>query len=404
MSSLNDYRMPGIYLLRDYSDQIPDVSREEAERKGELIRTVLQACKIDILDMSAYVGPVNFTRYEVKLASGVRLSAGQEYEMAFNIALRLGKRGVRVVLQPKNKTIEIEVPNDKPGIVSMRSVLSDPDFYTAKYDLPVVIGRTVFCGAYSFDLAEMPHLLVAGATGQGKSVCLNAIITSLLFRKRPEELKFVLIDPKKVEFSQYIPLEKIYLAKMPDSEDAVITDTKQAVNTLRSLCRLMDIRYDQLKAASVRDIKEYNERGYEFMPYIVAIIDEFADLLVTAGREVEESIVHLTRLAKAVGIHLVIATQRPTTNVITRIIKANFPARIAFSVIYGVDFRAILDQTGAEQLIGRGDMLVSTGNSKPERIQGAFIDNSEVKDVVRFIAVQEGFGGPYLLPECDMDG
>ena len=401
MNCLNDYRMPGICLLRDYPDQMPDVSREEVERNGELIKTVLEAYKIDGLDISVCSGPVNFTLYEVKPARRVRESQikGLENDIAFS----LGKRGVRVLLHVETKTINIEVPNDEQGIVSMCSVLSDYEFITAKYDLPVVIGRTVFCGAYSFDLAEMPHLLVAGSTGQGKSVCLHAIITSLLYRKRPEELKFVLIDPKKSELSQYAPLKKHYLARMPDSDNAVITDTRQAVYTLRSLCRLMYLRYDLLKAASVHDIKEYNKTGRESMPYIVVVIDEFADLMITAGREVEEPIARLARLAKAVGIHLVIATQRPTTNIITGTIKANFPARIAFRVMSVVDSNTILDRTGAEQLIGRGDMLVSIGNSGPVRLQCAFIDAPEVEGIVSFIAAQDGFGGAYLLPECDKD-
>lgn len=402
MIGLNDYRMPGIYLLRDYSDQMPDVTREEVERNGELIKTVLEDYKIDVLDISACSGPVNFTLYEVVPARRVRESQikGLENDIAFS----LGKRGVRVVQHTETKTISIEVPNDEQGIVSMCSVLNDYEFITAKYDLPVVIGRTVFCGAYSFDLAEMPHLLVAGSMGQGKSVCLHAIIISLLYRKRPEELKFVLIDPKKSELSQYAPLEKHYLARMPDSDNAVITDTEQAVYTLRSLCRLMELRYDMLKAASVRDIKEYNGTGHESMPYIVVVIDELADLMIAAGREVEEPIARLARLAGAVGIHLVIATQRPATNIITGTIKANFPVRIAFRVMSGVDSRTILDRTSAEQLIGRGDMLVSLGNSGPVRLQCAFIDAHEVEGIVSFIVAQDGFGGAYLLPECDLDG
>ena len=409
--SLSNYRMPDLSLLKDYSDQIHEVSREELERNNRLIVSTLKDFKISISKISARVGPT-VTLYEVVPAPGVRVA--QIVRLEDDIARSLAARGVRVVMLTGTNAIGIEVANDKPSIVSMRSILSDAKFNAAKYDLPVVIGRTISNEAYSFDLAKMPHLLVAGATGQGKSVGLNAIITSLLYKKHPAELKFVLVDPKKVELSLYAPLEKHYLAKMPDSEDAIITDTKRVVYTLRSLCKLMDHRYDLLKAASVRNIKEYNEKflsrklnpykGHEFMPYIVVIIDEFADLLMTAGREVEEPIARLAQLARAIGIHLVIATQRPTTNIITGTIKANFPARIAFRVISSVDSKTILDQTGANQLIGRGDMLISTGNSEPVRLQCAFIDTPEVDRIAQFVSSQAGFGGAYLLPECDMEG
>ena len=408
--SLSNYRMPDLSLLKDYSDQIHEVSREELERNNRLIVSTLKDFKISISKISARVGPT-VTLYEVVPAPGVRVA--QIVRLEDDIARSLAARGVRVVMLTGTNAIGIEVANDKPCIVSMRSILSDPKFNAAKYDLPVVIGRTISNEAYSFDLAKMPHLLVAGATGQGKSVGLNAIITSLLYKKHPAELKFVLVDPKKVELSLYAPLEKHYLAKMPDSEDAIITDTKRVVYTLRSLCKLMDHRYDLLKAASVRNIKEYNEKflsrklnpykGHEFMPYIVVIIDEFADLLMTAGREVEEPIARLAQLARAIGIHLVIATQRPTTNIITGTIKANFPARVAFRVISSVDSKTILDQTGANQLIGRGDMLISTGNSEPVRLQCAFIDTPEVDRIAQFVSSQAGFGGAYLLPECEMD-
>ena len=409
--SLSNYRMPDLSLLKDYSDQIHEVSREELERNNRLIVSTLKDFKISISKISARVGPT-VTLYEVVPAPGVRVA--QIVRLEDDIARSLAARGVRVVMLTGTNAIGIEVANDKPSVVSMRSILSDSKFNAAKYDLPVVIGRTISNEAYSFDLAKMPHLLVAGATGQGKSVGLNAIIASLLYKKHPAELKFVLVDPKKVELSLYSPLEKHYLAKMPDSEDAIITDTKQVVYTLRSLCKLMDHRYDLLKAASVRNIKEYNEKflsrrlnpykGHEFMPYIVVIIDEFADLLMTAGREVEEPIARLAQLARAIGIHLVIATQRPTTNIITGTIKANFPARIAFRVISSVDSKTILDQTGANQLIGRGDMLISTGNSDPVRLQCAFIDTPEVENIAKFVSAQAGFGGAYLLPECDMEG
>ena len=409
--SLSNYRMPDLSLLKDYSDQIHEVSREELERNNRLIVSTLKDFKISISKISARVGPT-VTLYEVVPAPGVRVA--QIVRLEDDIARSLAARGVRVVMLTGTNAIGIEVANDKPSIVSMRSILSDPKFNAAKYDLPVVIGRTISNEAYSFDLAKMPHLLVAGATGQGKSVGLNAIITSLLYKKHPAELKFVLVDPKKVELSLYAPLEKHYLAKMPDSEDAIITDTKRVVYTLRSLCKLMDHRYDLLKAASVRNIKEYNEKflsrklnpykGHEFMPYIVVIIDEFADLLMTAGREVEEPIARLAQLARAIGIHLVIATQRPTTNIITGTIKANFPARVAFRVISSVDSKTILDQTGANQLIGRGDMLISTGNSEPVRLQCAFIDTPEVDRIAQFVSSQAGFGGAYLLPGCEMGG
>ena len=408
--SLSNYRMPDLSLLKDYSEQIHDVSREELERNNRLIVTTLKDYKISILKISARVGPT-VTLYEVVPAPGVRVA--QIMKLEDDIARSLAALGVRVVTLSGSNAIGIEVANEKPSIVSMRSILSDPKFAATKYDLPVVIGRTISNEAYSFDLAKMPHLLVAGATGQGKSVGLNAIITSLLYRKHPAELKFVLVDPKKVELSLYYPLENHYLAKMPDAEEAIITDTKRVVYTLKSLCKLMDRRYDLLKAASVRNVKEYNEKflsrrlnpykGHEYMPYIVVIIDEFADLLMTAGREVEEPIARLAQLARAIGIHLVIATQRPTTNIITGTIKANFPARIAFRVMSSVDSKTILDQTGAKQLVGKGDMLISTGSSEPSRVQCAFIDTPEVENLTRFISSQPGFGGPYLLPEYEME-
>lgn len=410
--SLSTYRMPDLSLLKDYSDQTYDVSREELEKNNRRIVTTLKDYKISISKISARVGPT-VTLYEVVPAPGVRVA--QIMRLEDDIARSLAARGVRVVTLAGTNAIGIEVANEKPSIVSMRSILEDPKFnaVAGKYDLPVVIGRTISNEAMSFDLTKMPHLLVAGATGQGKSVGLNAIITSLLYHKHPSELKFVLVDPKKVELSLYAPLEKHYLAKLPDSDEAIITDTKRVVYTLRSLCKLMDRRYDLLKAASVRNVKEYNEKflsrrlnpykGHEYMPYIVVIIDEFADLLMTAGREIEEPIARLAQLARAIGIHLVIATQRPTTNIITGTIKANFPARIAFRVMSSVDSKTILDQTGAKQLIGRGDMLIATGSSEPVRVQCAFIDTPEVENVARFVSSQAGFGGAYLLPECEMD-
>ena len=408
--SLSTYRMPDLSLLKDYSDQTHEVSREELEKNNRRIVSTLKDYKISISKISARVGPT-VTLYEVVPAPGVRVA--QIMRLEDDIARSLAARGVRVVTLAGTNAIGIEVANEKPSIVSMKSIMEDPKFNAAKYDLPVVIGRTISNEAMSFDLAKMPHLLVAGATGQGKSVGLNAIITSLLYKKHPSELKFVLVDPKKVELSLYSPLEKHYLAKLPDAEEAIITDTKRVVYTLRSLCKLMDHRYDLLKAASVRNVKEYNEKflsrrlnpykGHEYMPYIVVIIDEFADLLMTAGREIEEPIARLAQLARAIGIHLVIATQRPTTNIITGTIKANFPARIAFRVMSSIDSKTILDQTGANQLVGRGDMLISTGSSEPVRVQCAFIDTPEVENIATFISSQAGFGGAYLLPECDME-
>ena len=410
--SLSTYRMPDLSLLKDYSGQVSEVSREELEKNNRLIVSTLKDYKISISKISARVGPT-VTLYEVVPAPGVRVA--QIMRLESDIARSLAARGVRVVTLTGTNAIGIEVANEKPSIVSMRSILEDPKFnaVAGKYDLPVVIGRTISNEAMSFDLTKMPHLLVAGATGQGKSVGLNAIITSLLYRKHPSELKFVLVDPKKVELSLYSPLEKHYLAKLPDAEEAIITDTKRVVYTLRSLCKLMDHRYDLLKAASVRNVKEYNEKflsrklnpykGHEYMPYIVVIIDEFADLLMTAGREIEEPIARLAQLARAIGIHLVIATQRPTTNIITGTIKANFPARIAFRVMSSIDSKTILDQTGANQLVGRGDMLISTGSSEPVRVQCAFIDTPEVENIATFISSQAGFGGAYLLPECEME-
>lgn len=410
--SLSNYRMPDLSLLKDYSDQTSEVSRDELEKNNRRIVSTLKDYKISISKISARVGPT-VTLYEVVPAPGVRVA--QIMRLEDDIARSLAARGVRVVTLTGTNAIGIEVANEKPSIVSMRSILEDPKFnaVAGKYDLPVVIGRTISNEAMSFDLTKMPHLLVAGATGQGKSVGLNAIIASLLYRKHPSELKFVLVDPKKVELSLYSPLEKHYLAKLPDADEAIITDTKRVVYTLRSLCKLMDHRYDLLKAASVRNVKEYNEKflsrklnpykGHEYMPYIVVIIDEFADLLMTAGREIEEPIARLAQLARAIGIHLVIATQRPTTNIITGTIKANFPARIAFRVMSSVDSKTILDQTGANQLVGRGDMLISTGSSEPVRVQCAFIDTPEVENIANFISAQAGFGGAYLLPECEME-
>ena len=405
--SLSHYRMPDTSLLKDYPSNL-DVTREELEKNNKKIVSTLKDYKIGVSKISARIGPT-VTLYEVVPAPGVRVSQIKRLEE--DIAISLAALGVRVVTIPGSNAVGIEVANEKQSIVSMKSLLNDPKFKECQYDLPVVIGRTISNEAKFFDLAKMPHLLVAGATGQGKSVGLNTIIASLIFRKHPSELKFVLVDPKKVELSLYAPLEKHYLAKLPDADEPIITNTKSVVYTLKSLCILMDRRYDLLKAASVRDIKSYNEKflsrklnplnGHEFMPYIVVIIDEFADLLITAGRDVEEPIARLAQLARAVGIHLVIATQRPTTNIITGTIKANFPARIAFKVISGVDSKTILDQTGANRLVGRGDMLISTSSSEPVRVQCAFIDTCEVEDLTKYVSSQQGFGSAFLLPEYD---
>lgn len=405
--SLSHYRMPDTSLLKDYPSNL-DVTREELEKNNKKIVSTLKDYKIGVSRISARIGPT-VTLYEVVPAPGVRVSQIKRLEE--DIAISLAALGVRVVTIPGSNAVGIEVANEKQTIVSMKSLLNDPKFKECQYDLPVVIGRTISNEAKFFDLAKMPHLLVAGATGQGKSVGLNTIIASLIFRKHPSELKFVLVDPKKVELSLYAPLEKHYLAKLPDADEPIITNTKSVVYTLKSLCILMDRRYDLLKAASVRDIKSYNEKflsrklnpldGHEFMPYIVVIIDEFADLLITAGRDVEEPIARLAQLARAVGIHLVIATQRPTTNIITGTIKANFPARIAFKVISGVDSKTILDQTGANRLVGRGDMLISTSSSEPVRVQCAFIDTCEVEDLTRYVSSQQGFCSAFLLPEYD---
>ena len=404
--SLSRYKFPTTSLLDDYQSQWYEVSKEELEKNNQKIVNTLKDYKISITKISARIGPT-VTLYEVVPAPGVRVSQIKRLEE--DIALSLAAKGVRVVSLVGTNAIGIEVANDKPSVVSMKSVLEDPKFRNTKYDLPVAIGRTISNEVFSFDLAKMPHLLVAGATGQGKSVGLNAIITSLVYKKHPAELKFVMVDPKKVELSLYSPLNDHYLAKLPDEEDAIITDTDKVVYTLKSLCKLMDRRYDLLKAASVRNVKEYNEKflsrklnpqkGHDYMPYIVVIIDEFADLLITAGRDVEEPIARLAQLARAIGIHLVIATQRPTTNIITGSIKANFPARIAFKVMSSIDSKTILDQTGANRLIGRGDMLIMTGSSEPTRVQCAFIDTPEVERITEHISSQAGYGMAYLLPE-----
>jgi len=409
--SLSHYKLPSTDLLEDYKNMKYVPTRTELEQNNFRIVQVLKSYKISITKVSAKVGPT-VTLFEVVPAPGVKVSQIKSREE--DIARELAAVGVRVVFIPGSNAIGIEVANAKPSTVSMRSVLEDPKFRDSKMELPVAMGKTISNETMIFDLAKMPHLLVAGATGQGKSVGLNAIITSLLYKKHPSELKFVMVDPKKVELSLYSPIENHYLAKLPDADEAIITDTDNVVCTLNSLCKLMDRRYDLLKAAKVRYIKEYNEKflsrqlnplkGHDFMPYIVVIIDEFADLLMTAGRDVEGPITRLAQLARAIGIHLVIATQRPTTNIITGTIRANFPARIAFKVMTGIDSKTILDQTGANRLIGRGDMLISTGSTEPIRVQCAFIDTPEVAELTEFVHRQAGFGTAYLLPEYHPDG
>jgi DNA segregation ATPase FtsK/SpoIIIE and related proteins len=403
---LPHYQLPPLSLLEDYKDKVYEVAREELEKNNRRIVQTLGDYKISIEKIYARPGPT-VTLYEIYPTPGVRIS--QIKRLEDDIALSLAARGVRIIAPiPGTNAVGIEVANDRPSVVPMLSVLDSPKFKEAKFDLPVVIGKSISNEVMAFDLAKMPHLLVAGATGQGKSVGLNAIITSLLYRMHPAELKFVLVDPKKVELSLYNKLERHFLAKLPDAEDAIITDTQKVVYTLRSLCIEMDSRYDLLKMAHVRNVREYNEKflarrlnpnkGHKFMPFIVVIIDEFADLLMTAGREVEEPVARLAQLARAIGIHLVIATQRPTTNVITGLIKANFPARIAFKVVSSIDSRTILDSTGANQLIGRGDMLLSSG-SELTRVQCAMIDTPEVEKLTEFIGAQAGYASAYYLPE-----
>jgi S-DNA-T family DNA segregation ATPase FtsK/SpoIIIE len=393
-------------LLDDHKTAQAKVSEAELEKNKEKIKKTLSDYKIGIEKIIATIGPT-VTLYEIVPQAGVRIAAIKRLED--DIALSLKALGVRIIAPiPGKGTVGIEVPNDNPEIVSMLSVIRSAKFQESKFDLPVVLGKTIANDTYVFDLAKMPHLLVAGATGQGKSVGLNAILTSLLYRKHPAELKLVLVDPKKVELPLYAKIERHFLAKLPDAEEAIITDTQKVVYTLKSLCKEMDARYDLLKAAQVRNLKEYNEKfvqrrlnpekGHRYLPFIVVVIDEFADLLMTAGREVEDPIARLAQLARAIGIHLVIATQRPTTNIITGLIKANFPARIAFRVISNIDSRTILDATGANQLIGRGDMLVSIGGDMI-RVQCAFVDTHEVEKICEYIGAQRGYAHALYLPE-----
>jgi len=407
---LRDYKFPTLDMLNDYGGHKSEIDEEELNANKNKIVETLGNYGIAIDKIKATIGPT-VTLYEIVPAAGIRISKIKNLED--DIALSLAALGIRIIAPiPGKGTIGIEVPNSKPETVSMRSVLASEKFQNTKFALPCAIGKTISNETYVFDLAKMPHILMAGATGQGKSVGLNAIIASLLYCKHPSELKFVMVDPKKVELTLYNRIERHYLAKLPDSEDAIITDVKKVVRTLNSLCIEMDQRYDLLKSAECRNIIEYNEKfkarkllpteGHRFLPYIVLIVDEFADLIMTAGREVEAPIARIAQLARAVGIHLIIATQRPSVNIITGSIKANFPARIAFRVISQVDSKTILDQSGANQLIGRGDMLLSTGNDLV-RLQCAFIDTPEVEAVTEFIGAQRGYPEPFLLPEVPED-
>ncbi|NPD45957.1 MULTISPECIES: DNA translocase FtsK [unclassified Lentimicrobium] len=407
---LSDYQLPQIDILEDHGSDKINIYKEELEANKNRIVETLNHYNIKIQKIKATVGPT-VTLYEIVPAPGVRISKIRNLED--DIALSLSALGIRIIAPiPGKGSIGIEVPNSKPEIVPMRAVIQSKIFQDSTYELPVVMGKTISNESYIFDLAKMPHLLMAGATGQGKSVGLNAIITSLLYKKHPAQLKFVMVDPKKVELTLFSKIERHFLAKLPDSEEAIITDTQAVVQTLYSLVKEMDNRYDLLKDAQVRNIKEYNAKfiarrlnpnnGHKYMPYIVLVVDEFADLMMTAGKEVEGPIARLAQLARAIGIHLIIATQRPSVNVITGIIKANFPARIAFRVTSRIDSRTILDSGGADQLIGRGDMLMSTGNDMV-RIQCAFIDTPEVDSITEFIGSQRAYTSAYILPESESD-
>ncbi|WP_298063432.1 DNA translocase FtsK [uncultured Rikenella sp.] len=407
---LSHYRKPPVELLDDHTKRVIVTDEELVENKNRIV-TTLENFGIRIDTIEATIGPT-VTLYEIVPAPGVRISKIKNLED--DIALSLAALGIRIIAPiPGKGTVGIEVPNKDKEVVSMYSVIKSPRFHDSKADLPVALGKTIQNETFVFDLAKMPHLLVAGDTGQGKSVGLNAIITSLLYKKHPAELKFILVDPKKVELTLYAKLEKHFLAKMPTEEEAIITDTQKVIYTLNSLCIEMDARYDLLKAAKVRNIKEYNEKfinrrlnpekGHRYLPYFVVIVDEFADLIMTAGREIETPIARIAQLARAVGIHLIIATQRPTTNIITGVIKANFPARIAFRVTSMIDSRTILDQPGANQLVGRGDMLISTG-SEITRVQCAFIDTPEVERITDHIEHQQGYPSAYELPEYTPEG
>jgi S-DNA-T family DNA segregation ATPase FtsK/SpoIIIE len=408
---LEGYLLPPLELMKDYVSSGVSVSKEELENNKDRIVETLSHYKIDIAKIKATVGPT-VTLYEIVPAPGVRISKIKNLED--DIALSLSALGIRIIAPiPGKGTIGIEVPNSNPEMVSMRSLIASDKFQHFDGELPIVMGKTITNETYVFDLTKMPHLLVAGATGQGKSVGLNAILISILYKKHPAQVKFVLVDPKKVELTLFNKIERHFLAKLPGEEDAIITDTSKVVNTLNSLCIEMDERYELLKDASVRTIKEYNakfigrrlnpEKGHRYLPYIVVLIDEFADLIMTAGKEVEHPIARIAQLARAIGIHLIVATQRPSVNVITGMIKANFPARIAFRVLSKIDSRTILDASGADQLIGRGDMLISTG-SEMKRLQCGFVDTPEVEDICSFIGAQRAYPEALILPEYVPEG
>ncbi|MCH1417192.1 MAG: DNA translocase FtsK [Flavobacteriaceae bacterium] len=403
---LSGFKFPTLDLLKDYGGSSITIDEDELEiNKNKIIET-LRNYKIEIAKIKANIGPT-VTLYEIVPAAGVRISKIKNLED--DIALSLSALGIRIIAPiPGKGTVGIEVPNQKPSIVSMRSVIASQRFQKAEMELPIAIGKTISNETFVVDLAKMPHMLMAGATGQGKSVGLNAVLTSLLYKKHPAEVKFVLVDPKKVELNIYNKIERHYLAKLPDAEDAIITDNTKVIHTLNSLCIEMDNRYELLKNAMCRNLKEYNAKfkarklnpddGHAYLPYIVLVVDEFADLIMTAGKEVETPIARLAQLARAIGIHLIIATQRPSVNVITGIIKANFPARIAFRVTSKIDSRTILDSGGADQLIGRGDMLYTQGNDLT-RIQCAFVDTPEVEKIAEYIGSQKAYPEAHLLPE-----
>ncbi len=403
---LSNFKFPTIDLLKEYSSGGITINQEELEENKNKIVDTLRNYKIEIAQIKATVGP-SVTLYEIVPEAGIRISKIKSLED--DIALSLSALGIRIIAPiPGKGTIGIEVPNKNPTMVSMKSAIGSTKFQEAEMELPIALGKTISNETFVVDLAKMPHLLMAGATGQGKSVGLNAVLTSLLYKKHPAEVKFVLVDPKKVELTLFNKIERHYLAKLPDCDDAIITDNAKVVNTLNSLCVEMDNRYSLLKDAMVRNIKEYNEKfksrklnpenGHRFLPYIVLVVDEFADLIMTAGKEVEVPIARLAQLARAIGIHLIIATQRPSVNVITGLIKANFPARIAFRVTSKIDSRTILDTQGADQLIGRGDLLYSNGNDVV-RVQCAFVDTPEVEKITEFIGSQKAYATAYLLPE-----
>lgn len=407
---LENYKFPHLNLLDHYDETDNNIDMEEQNANKDRIIEVLRSFDIEISSIKASVGPT-VTLYEITPAQGIRIAKIRNLED--DIALSIAALGIRIIAPiPGKGTIGIEVPNAKPRIVPMQAILNSKKFQETTMELPIALGKTITNEVYMVDLAKAPHMLIAGATGQGKSVGLNAIVTSLLYKKHPAELKFVIVDPKKVEFSVYAPIEKHFLAKLPDGDDAIITDVTKVVQTLNSLCVEMDTRYDLLKKAGCRNVKEYNakfierklnpEKGHHFMPYIVIIIDEFGDLIMTAGKEVELPICRIAQLARAVGIHAIIATQRPTTNIITGTIKANFPARVAFRVAAMMDSRTILDRSGAQQLIGKGDMLYLQGND-PVRVQCAFVDTPEVERIANYISKQQGYPCAFELPEVQSE-